>query len=129
MIWGWNITKARSIFSRILYITYVQMLHVREQFVQPFYRYGFSLSALSITRYSSEIVPPDIVLILLSDFQAPASDREYRATLPETASIIDLASTMINEGRGSELMPREANPDSPITAYRWLVQLYVLFTL
>ncbi|KAG6396285.1 hypothetical protein SASPL_142433 [Salvia splendens] len=51
--------------------------------------------------------------------QAPASDREYRATLPETASMIDLASTMINEGRGSELMPREANPDSPITAYRF----------
>ncbi|XP_047958018.1 UPF0613 protein PB24D3.06c [Salvia hispanica] len=51
--------------------------------------------------------------------QAPVSDREYRATLPETASMIDLASTMINEGRGSELMPREANPDSPITAYRF----------
>lgn len=51
--------------------------------------------------------------------QAPVSDREYRATLPETASMIDLASTMINEGRGSELMPREANPDSPITAYRY----------
>ncbi|KAG6398574.1 hypothetical protein SASPL_140041 [Salvia splendens] len=51
--------------------------------------------------------------------QAPVSDREYRATLPETASMIDLASMMINEGRGSELMPREANPDSPITAYRF----------
>ncbi|PIN17368.1 putative hydrolases or acyltransferases (alpha/beta hydrolase superfamily) [Handroanthus impetiginosus] len=51
--------------------------------------------------------------------QAPVSDREYKATLPETASMIDLASTMINEGRGSELMPREANPDSPITAYRY----------
>ncbi|XP_022856569.1 UPF0613 protein PB24D3.06c-like isoform X1 [Olea europaea var. sylvestris] len=49
--------------------------------------------------------------------QAPASDREFKATLPETASMIDLASTMISEGRGSELMPLEANPDSPITAY------------
>uniref|UniRef100_A0A6N2KP57 Uncharacterized protein n=1 Tax=Salix viminalis TaxID=40686 RepID=A0A6N2KP57_SALVM len=29
--------------------------------------------------------------------QAPVSDREYRATLPETASMIDLASTMIAE--------------------------------
>ncbi|GER32341.1 alpha/beta-Hydrolases superfamily protein [Striga asiatica] len=51
--------------------------------------------------------------------QAPVSDREYKATLPETASMIDLASKMINDGRGSELMPREANPDSPITAYRY----------
>ncbi|KAL6971443.1 hypothetical protein U1Q18_031119 [Sarracenia purpurea var. burkii] len=52
-------------------------------------------------------------------FQAPVSDREYRATLPETAAMIDLASTMINEGRASELMPREANLDAPITAYRY----------
>ncbi|KAL8490744.1 hypothetical protein ACS0TY_022657 [Phlomoides rotata] len=51
--------------------------------------------------------------------QAPVSDREYQATLPETASMIDLASTMINEGRGTELMPREANPHAPITAYRY----------
>ncbi|KAF8388001.1 hypothetical protein HHK36_026667 [Tetracentron sinense] len=51
--------------------------------------------------------------------QAPVSDREYRATLPETAAMIDLASTMIHEGRGMELMPREANPDAPITAYRF----------
>nr|XP_017226608.1 PREDICTED: uncharacterized protein LOC108202628 isoform X3 [Daucus carota subsp. sativus] len=51
--------------------------------------------------------------------QAPVStDREYKATLPETAAMIDMASKMISEGRGSELMPREANPDSPITAYR-----------
>ncbi|KAK1418325.1 hypothetical protein QVD17_27468 [Tagetes erecta] len=51
--------------------------------------------------------------------QAPVSDREFRATLPETAAMIDLASKLISEGRGSELMPREANPDSPITAYRF----------
>lgn len=50
--------------------------------------------------------------------QAPVSDREYRATLPETASMIDLASKMISEGKGSDLMPREANSDAPITAYR-----------
>lgn len=52
-------------------------------------------------------------------FQAPVSDREYLATLPETAAMIDLASTMISEGRASELMPREANPDAPITASRY----------
>ncbi|KAK9182486.1 hypothetical protein WN944_025631 [Citrus x changshan-huyou] len=52
-------------------------------------------------------------------FQAPVSDREYRATLPETAAMIDLASSMIREGRGSELMPREADPCSPITAQRY----------
>ncbi|KAK9139636.1 hypothetical protein Scep_009317 [Stephania cephalantha] len=51
--------------------------------------------------------------------QAPVSDREYRASLPETAAMIDLASTMISEGRGMDLMPREANPDAPITAYRY----------
>ncbi|KAL6839098.1 hypothetical protein ACP4OV_031152 [Aristida adscensionis] len=51
--------------------------------------------------------------------QAPVSDREYRATLPETAEMIDLASKMIIEGRGMDLMPREANPDAPITAYRY----------
>ncbi|PHU30513.1 hypothetical protein BC332_02606 [Capsicum chinense] len=51
--------------------------------------------------------------------QAPVSDREYKATLPDTASMIDLASNMISEGRESELMPREANPDAPITAFRY----------
>ncbi|XP_057992676.1 UPF0613 protein PB24D3.06c-like isoform X4 [Hevea brasiliensis] len=51
--------------------------------------------------------------------QAPVSDREYRASLPETAAMIDLASTMIAKGRGSELMPREADSSSPLTAYRY----------
>lgn len=51
--------------------------------------------------------------------QAPVSDREYRATLPETAAMIDLASEMIGDSRVSELMPREANPDAPITASRY----------
>lgn len=55
---------------------------------------------------------------MISSDQAPVSDREYRATLPETAEMIDLALKMINEGRPMELMPREANPDAPITAYR-----------
>ncbi|RDX81903.1 SPAPB24D3.06c, partial [Mucuna pruriens] len=52
-------------------------------------------------------------------FQAPVSDREYQATLPHTASMIDLAAKMISEGRGLELMPREADPGAPITAYRY----------
>ncbi|KAL3812702.1 hypothetical protein ACJIZ3_013970 [Penstemon smallii] len=51
--------------------------------------------------------------------QAPVSDREYKATLPNAAAMIDLASEMISEGQASELMPREANPDAPITAYRY----------
>lgn len=54
------------------------------------------------------------------NLQAPVSDREYRATLPQTAAMIDLASTMISEGRGLELMPREADEGAPITAYRWV---------
>lgn len=51
--------------------------------------------------------------------QAPVSDREYNATLPQTVSMLDLASKMISEGQGSELMPRKANPRVPITAYRY----------
>ncbi|XP_019059088.1 PREDICTED: UPF0613 protein PB24D3.06c-like isoform X2 [Tarenaya hassleriana] len=51
--------------------------------------------------------------------QAPVSDREYRATLPETAAMIDLAANMIKEDRAEELMPREAEPSAPITAYRY----------
>ncbi|KAK9672042.1 hypothetical protein RND81_12G072100 [Saponaria officinalis] len=51
--------------------------------------------------------------------QAPVSDREYLATLPETAAMIDLASKMISEGKGTDLMPREANQHAPITAYRY----------
>ncbi|XP_047315779.1 UPF0613 protein PB24D3.06c-like [Impatiens glandulifera] len=51
--------------------------------------------------------------------QAPVSDREYRATLPETASMIDLASKMISEDRGLEFMPREADPVAPLTADRY----------
>lgn len=58
--------------------------------------------------------------------QAPVSDREYRATLPETAAMIDLASSMIAEGRGSELMPREADPSAPTTAYRWACNCIVI---
>ena len=57
-------------------------------------------------------------LTLLIDIQAPVSDREYQATLPHTASMIDLAAKMISEGRGLELMPMEADPTAPITAYR-----------
>lgn len=51
--------------------------------------------------------------------QAPVSDREYRATLPGTAAMIDLAAEMIKEGRSMDLMPREASPEAPITAYRY----------
>ncbi|XP_047336298.1 UPF0613 protein PB24D3.06c-like [Impatiens glandulifera] len=51
--------------------------------------------------------------------QAPVSDREFRATLPETAAMIDLASKMISEGRGLEFMPREADSEAPVTAFRY----------
>ncbi|KAJ4868911.1 alpha/beta-Hydrolases superfamily protein [Raphanus sativus] len=51
--------------------------------------------------------------------QAPVSDREYKATLPETPAMIDLAANMIKEGRAEELMPREADPCAPISAYRY----------
>eukprot|EP00249_Psilotum_nudum_P010778 c22763_g1_i1 orf=351-1220(+) len=51
--------------------------------------------------------------------QAPVSDREYRASLPGTAGFIDLAESMIKEGREGDLMPREACPEAPISAYRY----------
>ncbi|CAF2341318.1 hypothetical protein HID58_038925 [Brassica napus] len=51
--------------------------------------------------------------------QAPVSDREYKATLPETPALIDLAAKMISEGRAEELMPKEADPCAPISAYRY----------
>lgn len=56
--------------------------------------------------------------IAILNVQAPVSDREYKATLPETAAMIDLAASMIKDGRGSELMPKDADPSAPITAYR-----------
>lgn len=84
----------------------------------------FAGSKLSIVfLFLSKELPVGITVILVDDnwnVQAPVSDREYRATLPETPAMIDLASSMISEGRGSELMPREADPTAPITAYRWV---------
>ncbi|KAG0580114.1 hypothetical protein KC19_4G147700 [Ceratodon purpureus] len=51
--------------------------------------------------------------------QAPVSDREFRATLPETQPMLELAEKMIKEGKGEELMPRDASPEAPITANRF----------
>jgi pimeloyl-ACP methyl ester carboxylesterase len=50
--------------------------------------------------------------------QAPVSDREYLATLPGTQPMLELAEKMIQEGKGNDLMPREASPQAPITASR-----------
>jgi hypothetical protein len=33
--------------------------------------------------------------------------------------MIDVASKMIQSGRSMDLMPREASPEAPITAYRY----------
>ncbi|CAN6180546.1 unnamed protein product [Urochloa humidicola] len=88
------------------------------------------LLSSSYTGYGISSLEQDIVHYMRTNFacskavsgvilQAPVSDREYRATLPETAEMIDLAAKMISEGRGMDLMPREANPDAPITAYRY----------
>jgi hypothetical protein len=35
--------------------------------------------------------------------------------------MIDLAAKLISEGRGMDLMPRKANSDAPITAYRYIM--------
>uniref|UniRef100_A0A0E0E930 AB hydrolase-1 domain-containing protein n=1 Tax=Oryza meridionalis TaxID=40149 RepID=A0A0E0E930_9ORYZ len=88
------------------------------------------LLSSSYTGYGISSLEQDIVHYMRTNFacskavsgvilQAPVSDREYRATLPETAEMIDLAAKMLSEGRGMDLMPREANPDAPITAYRY----------
>lgn len=50
--------------------------------------------------------------------QSPVSDREFLATLPDTAKHLKLAESMIAEGKKHALMPREASPEAPITAYR-----------
>ncbi|GAQ88441.1 Predicted hydrolases or acyltransferases (alpha/beta hydrolase superfamily) [Klebsormidium nitens] len=51
--------------------------------------------------------------------QGPVSDREYLATMPDTAKHLQLAEKMIAEGKKHALMPREASPEAPITAYRY----------
>lgn len=74
--------------------------------------YSFILAVDIIPEISAFTIYVDLAV------QAPVSDREYNATLPQTASMIDLAFKMINEGKGLELMPMDASPDVPITAYR-----------
>lgn len=51
--------------------------------------------------------------------QAPVSDREFRVTLPEVHPMLELAEKMVKEGKGEELMPRDASPEAPMTAYRY----------
>lgn len=41
--------------------------------------------------------------------QAPVSDREYLASLPDTAKWLELAKQMIREEKSEQLMPREVN--------------------
>lgn len=129
---------------RILFIICVQMLRVLEQSGQSFYRYMLLDNLVWVTPlkrecfsfllllfcciwllpfihlYWMDIMPASSAFTIYVDLavQAPVSDREYNATLPQTASMIDLAFKMINEGKGLELMPRDASPDVPITAYR-----------
>eukprot|EP00936_MAST-01D_sp_MAST-1D-sp1_P002933 g2933.t1 len=51
--------------------------------------------------------------------QAPVSDREYMATLPETAPHLAAAESMVAAGRGQELMPISAD-EAPISADRFV---------
>eukprot|EP00897_Mesotaenium_endlicherianum_P006887 jgi/Mesen1/6226/ME000320S05418 len=57
--------------------------------------------------------------VLGAVLQAPVSDREFLATLPESAGGLEVAEKMIQEGKGEELMPRHVNPHAPITALRY----------
>lgn len=51
--------------------------------------------------------------------QAPVSDREYLATLPDTDGHVEHARALLAAGRPDELMPRDADT-APITARRYL---------
>lgn len=51
--------------------------------------------------------------------QAPVSDREYLATLPETAGLLELAERMVAAGQGEAWMPRQAG-GTATTASRFL---------
>lgn len=64
---------------------------------------------------------PALLSTFVFQIQAPVSDREYRATLPETQPMLELAENMIKDGKGEELMPRDASPEAPITAYRYKI--------
>ena len=45
--------------------------------------------------------------------------------------MLELAEKMIKEGKGEELMPRDASPEAPITANRYCLQINfaLVFTL
>ena len=51
--------------------------------------------------------------------QAPVSDREYMATLPETETHLAAAESMVAAGKGQELMPISAD-EAPISADRFV---------
>ncbi|GJN24888.1 hypothetical protein PR202_gb12662 [Eleusine coracana subsp. coracana] len=103
--------KSAQVLSRYLEPLSLALEVEKWSLVQP-------LLSSSYTGYGISSLEQVCVTILIS-IQAPVSDREYRATLPETAEMIDLAAKMIADDRGMDLMPREANPDAPITAYRY----------
>jgi len=52
-------------------------------------------------------------------FQGPVSDRDFMMTQPNTQYYKQLAKEMIDSGKADELMPREAEKNAPITAYRY----------
>ena len=52
--------------------------------------------------------------------QAPVSDREYFATLPDTAERLQLARDLVAEGKGQDVLPRADSGSVPVSASRWL---------
>lgn len=53
--------------------------------------------------------------------QAPVSDREYMdKNLPHFQTTVELAISLKEQDKGSELLPRSAYPDVPITVDRFL---------
>ena len=52
--------------------------------------------------------------------QAPVSDREYFATLPDTQSKSDAAHALVAAGRGHDVLPRADSNSVPVSASRWL---------
>eukprot|EP00028_Trichosphaerium_sp_Am-I-7-wt_P014243 CAMPEP_0168509332 /NCGR_PEP_ID=MMETSP0405-20121227/706_1 /TAXON_ID=498012 /ORGANISM="Trichosphaerium sp, Strain Am-I-7 wt" /LENGTH=202 /DNA_ID=CAMNT_0008526757 /DNA_START=78 /DNA_END=686 /DNA_ORIENTATION=- len=69
----------------------------------------------SIVLFGFSTGAQDVVTYLKGD---AISDREYMATLADTEQYQELASKLIKEGKGDELMPRACD-EAPITAYRY----------
>jgi len=76
---------------------------------------GHSTGCQDAVRYVQRF-PRSIDGVIL---QAPVSDREFLATLPNTAARLKQAQHMVKEGRGTEFLPRDTDC-APMSAERYV---------